>query len=75
VSESNPMDAAEIAVDITRGAPTPEELAALIAVVTEAYAVEAATAVVDDEPARSAWSYSQRGLREPLQRERGWVRG
>jgi len=64
-----------VAIDIRRGEPTPEELAALIAVVSEAYSGEAAEATVQDESARSAWSVSQRALREPLRRELGWVHG
>jgi len=63
-----------LSIDVLRGDPTPEELAALIAVVTEAYATEAAHAHVPDVPTRSAWSASQRGLRTPLPRERGWSR-
>jgi hypothetical protein len=41
-----PADAAASAVrvDIRRGDPTPEELAAVVAVVTEAYTTEAAAA-------------------------------
>ena len=61
-----------VAIDVRRGAPTEEELAALIAVVTEAYAGEAAEAVVEDRRARSGWSLSQRALREPLRRDLGW---
>lgn len=57
--------------EVRRGAPTPEELAALIAVVGDAYgseqAGETATPVT-----RSRWELSARGLREPLRRERGW---
>ncbi|HYP72982.1 MAG TPA: acyl-CoA carboxylase subunit epsilon [Microbacterium sp.] len=62
-----------LAIDVRRGEPTPEELAALIAVVSEAYATEADT-LVSDQPARSAWSLSQRALRTPLPREQGWSR-
>ncbi|QKJ21232.1 acyl-CoA carboxylase subunit epsilon [Microbacterium hominis] len=71
------MDAAAdgIRIDVRRGAPTDDELAALIAVVSEAYATEAATAVADDEPARSAWQISARALRQPLRRDLGWTRG
>ncbi|MEV8273866.1 acyl-CoA carboxylase subunit epsilon [Microbacterium sp. NPDC077184] len=61
----------DITIDVRRGNPTEEELAALIAVVSEAYATEAATAVVEEEPSRSAWAVSQRGLRTPLPRV-GW---
>ncbi|WP_353681952.1 acyl-CoA carboxylase subunit epsilon [Microbacterium sp. ABRD28] len=63
-----------VAIDVRRGAPTEEELAALIAVVSEEYAAESAEAVADDRPARSAWSLSQRGLRQPLRRDVGWGR-
>jgi hypothetical protein len=62
-----------ITIDVRRGTPDEEELAALLAVVSEAYAVEAAHATVDETP-RSAWSLTQRGLRTPLQRHLGWGR-
>ncbi|HJB63491.1 MAG TPA: acyl-CoA carboxylase subunit epsilon [Candidatus Microbacterium pullistercoris] len=45
---------------VTRGNPTDEELAAVLAVVTEAAAQEAATATVDDRPANRAWTTSRR---------------
>jgi hypothetical protein len=61
-------------VDVRRGAPTADELAAMIAVVTEAYAEETAAATADDEAVRSAWSLSQRSLRPPLHRHLGWGR-
>lgn len=61
-------------VDVVRGAPTDDELAALIAVVGESYAREAADAVVDDAAERTAWQVSQRALRAPLRRETGWGR-
>ncbi|WOF24155.1 acyl-CoA carboxylase subunit epsilon [Microbacterium betulae] len=54
-------------VDVVRGTPTAEELAALIAVVSEAYSVETATAVVEDPPATADWARSRR-LRRPLAR-------
>ncbi|NYF15828.1 hypothetical protein HDC37_000640 [Microbacterium sp. AK009] len=63
-----------VAIDVRRGAPTEEELAALIAVVSEEYAAESAGAVADDRVCRSAWSISQRGLRQPLRRDVGWGR-
>lgn len=62
-----------ITVEVLRGAPSVEELAALIAVVSEAYVEEAAGAVAD-ERSRSGWSLSQRAFREPLRRELGWGR-
>lgn len=63
-----------VAIDVRRGTPTEEELAALIAVVSEEYATETANAVADDRATRSAWSLSQRSLRTPLRRELGWGR-
>ena len=63
-----------ISVEVLRGQPTEDELAALVAVVTEAYAEEASHAVADDPPKRSAWSVSQRALRQPLPRELRWSR-
>jgi hypothetical protein len=65
-------DIERVAIDVRRGAPTEDELAALIAVVTEAYTGEAAEAVADDQRGRSAWSLSQRALRQPLRRDLGW---
>jgi hypothetical protein len=59
-------------IDVIRGNPTDDELAALIAVVGEAYSRESADAVVDESSERSAWSVSQRTLRRPLRRELGW---
>ena len=61
-------------VDVRRGAPTADELAAMIAVVTEAYAEETAAATADDEAMRSGWSLSQRSLRAPVRRDLGWGR-
>ena len=63
-----------VGIDVRRGSPTEEELAALIAVVSQEYAAESAEAVADDRPTRSAWSVSQRGLRQPLRRDVGWGR-
>ena len=62
-----------LSMDILRGDPTPEELAALSAVVQDAYVREAAAAVVGEPVGMSAWAVSQRGLRQPLRRELGWV--
>jgi hypothetical protein len=63
-----------IAIDVLRGTPTEEELAALIAVVTEAYTGEAAEAVAEDRVRRTGWELSQRALRQPLDRDLGWGR-
>ena len=59
-------------LDVQRGNPTEAELAALIAVVSEAYVEEVSSAVADDAKSRSAWSVSQRSFRAPLRRELGW---
>ncbi|MBD8022264.1 acyl-CoA carboxylase subunit epsilon [Microbacterium gallinarum] len=67
-------DARGVTIDILRGQATEEELAALIAVVTEAYTGEAAEAVAADDNRRSAWSLTQRSLREPFRPELGWGR-
>jgi hypothetical protein len=61
-------------VEVLRGSPGGDELAALLAVVTEAYAEESAGATADDEAVRSSWALSQRSLREPLRRDLGWGR-
>lgn len=61
------------ALEITRGNATEEELAALIAVITDSYAGEAADAVAD-EPHVSAWTRTQRSLRKPLRRDIPWGR-
>lgn len=62
-------------IEVRRGEPTAEELAAVLAVVTETYEREAATTIVEeDEVAASAWSISARALREPLRRDVGWGR-
>jgi len=60
-------------LEITRGTANEEELAALIAVITDAYASESADAVAD-EPAVSAWQRTQRPLRRPLRRDIPWGR-
>ncbi len=60
-------------LDIMRGTATEEELAALIAVISEAYATEAADAVAE-EPSVSAWTRTQRPLRRPLRRDIPWGR-
>ena len=63
-----------VTIDVHRGTPSEEELAALIAVVTESYAKEYADAVADESSTRTAWALSQRSLRQPLPRELGWGR-
>lgn len=58
---------------IVRGAANEEELAALIAVVSDAYGREAADAVAE-EPRVSAWQRTQRATRKPLRRDIPWGR-
>lgn len=66
---------APLAISVLRGEPTEEELAAVMAVLSEAYATEVEQAVADDNPASSAWARSQRTLRQPLARGAGaWER-
>ena len=60
-------------MEIVRGNPTEQELAALIAVVAEAYSHESAEAVAG-VPAISAWQRTQRGIRHPLRRDIPWGR-
>lgn len=66
--------ASSVRVEIRRGNPTPEELAAVVAVVTESYRSEAAAALAEADPRPSAWRVSARALRPPLRREIGWGR-
>ena len=61
-------------VDVRRGEPTPDELAAVVAVVTEEYQREADEALAEPEPRPSAWQVSARALRPPLRRDIGWGR-
>jgi hypothetical protein len=70
-----PVNPAEpLRIDVLRGAASEEELAALLAVVSEAYEREAAAAVVADVPASSAWTRTRRRLRSPLPRGGAWGR-
>ncbi len=70
---TEPADA-PLHIDVLRGSPTPEELAAVIAVVSESYETEAAAAVADEHRRPSAWQVSARSLRAPLRRDLGWGR-
>lgn len=60
-------------IEILRGTATEEELAALIAVVSDAYAQEEAGAVAAERRS-SAWQRTQRPLRRPLRRDIPWGR-
>lgn len=61
-------------IDVLRGNPTAEELAATVAVVSAAYQQEAASAVAPEVRQRSGWELTQRSLRTPLRRDLGWGR-
>ncbi|MGZ0068046.1 acyl-CoA carboxylase subunit epsilon [Microbacterium arborescens] len=67
-------DERPLRIEVRRGTPTPEELAAVIAVVSESYAQEAAEAVAPEPAPESAWRRSARALRTPLRRGFGWGR-
>lgn len=60
-------------IEILRGNATEEELAALIAVVSDAYSQEEAAAVAAERPV-SAWQRTQRPLRRALRRDIPWGR-
>ena len=64
---------APVMLEVIRGTATEEELAALIAVLGDAYANEQAEATVE-EPRVSAWTRTQRPLRRPLRRDIPWGR-
>lgn len=66
------VDPSETIARVVRGTPTPEELAAAIVVVGEAYARETADATAPEATIRSRWELSARGLRAPLNRDAGW---
>lgn len=61
-------------IEVLRGNPDADELAAAVAVVSESYRSEAAAAVADDTHRRSAWQLSARVMRQPLRRDIGWGR-
>lgn len=69
-----PDTADALRVDIRRGNPTEEEVAAVIAVVGAAYTQEADAASAEEQPRQSAWQVSARAVRQPLRREIGWGR-
>lgn len=72
MSETAPVDPPETVARVVRGTPTPEELAAAVVVVSEAYARETADATAPEGATRSRWELSARGLRAPLNRDAGW---
>ncbi len=58
-------------IQITGGSPTPEEVAAVTAVLQASLAELAAEQALLDTTAMSAWQRSQRQLRVPLHNARG----
>ena len=60
-------------VRIVRGGANEEELAALIAVVSDAYEREAAGALAEEKIV-SAWERTRRPVRSPLRRDIPWGR-
>ncbi len=75
--DPGPAESAEASApptaQIVHGTATEEELAALLAVLSEAYAKEASSATVEEAPV-DAWSRTARGLRRPLRRDVAWGR-
>lgn len=64
-----------IEISVLSGHPNEDELAALIAVVSEAYEAEVESAIADDTPPASAWARAQRTMRQPLSHGPGaWER-
>ena len=61
IGDSSSTDRPAPSIEVRRGTPTEDELAALMAVVSEAYADEANTATAPEETRPSAWS--RRNLR------------
>ncbi|MBS1905010.1 MAG: acyl-CoA carboxylase subunit epsilon [Actinobacteria bacterium] len=66
-------DTGAVEIQVLRGTATEEELAALIAVLSDAYVAEEADAVAAEKPV-SAWGRTQRALRTPLRRDIPWGR-
>jgi hypothetical protein len=58
---------------VVRGTASEEELAAVIAVVTDAYTVETEQAVAPVKRV-SVWTRTNRGMREPFRRDIPWGR-
>ena len=66
---------AELQIAVLSGNPSEDELAALIAVVSDAYEAEVEGAIADDTPPASAWARAQRAMRPPLSHGPGaWER-
>lgn len=70
-------DQPELSIRVTSGEPTPEELAAVIAVISETYAAEVHDARSEDKPEPSEWMRTRRQMRSSLNRDLGfgsWAR-
>ncbi len=70
-------DEPALSVAVTRGTPTPEELAAVIAVISETYAAEVEDAKSEDKPEPSEWMRTRRQMRRAPDRNVGfgsWAR-
>lgn len=65
MSGAVPEERAVPRVEIARGNPTEEDLAALAAVIPAAYVQEAAASTVEDPPV-DAWTRSRRMRRTPV---------
>lgn len=63
-----------LSVNVLRGAPSDEELAAVVAVLSDSYVAEVAAALADDPAPESAWQRTRRNLRTPLRRDIPWGR-
>ncbi len=61
-----------VRVDLVRGHPDEDELAAVVAVATAAYLQETRAAVAEERPRRSAWQIAATAPRPPLRRDLGW---
>lgn len=70
---AEPDEVPPLAIQVVRGTATEEEVAALMAVVSEAYVTETEHAVAPETPV-SAWERTQRAIRTPLRRDIGWGR-
>lgn len=71
---TEPQDPQALSIEVLRGNPTDEEVAAVVAVVAEAYRAEVAAELAEDAPRESPWMRSRRNLRQPLRRNMGFGR-
>ncbi len=67
----------DLSIAVTSGEPTPEELAAVIAVISETYVAEVEAAKTEDKPGLSEWMRTRRQMRSSPDRNVGfgsWAR-